>query len=158
MRRRRRRACSLIETNLDDLSPELVPDAAERCFAAGALDVWVAPVQMKKGRPGSSSRRSPGPPTSAPSPRRCCATRRRSACASRRVHRYELDREIRHRRRRRAARRGEARLPHGEIVNVAPEHDDCVAAARALGRPVKAVWARALAAAHARTAEHRLDG
>ena len=32
----------LIETNLDDLSPELVPDAAERCFAAGALDVWVS--------------------------------------------------------------------------------------------------------------------
>ena len=31
----------LIETNLDDLSPELVPDAAERCFSAGALDVWV---------------------------------------------------------------------------------------------------------------------
>ena len=43
---------SLIETNLDDLSPELVPDAAEACFAAGALDVWATPVQMKKGRPG----------------------------------------------------------------------------------------------------------
>ena len=42
----------LIEANLDDLSPQLVPDAAERCFAAGALDVWVTPVQMKKGRPG----------------------------------------------------------------------------------------------------------
>ncbi len=43
---------SLIETNLDDLSPELVPDAVEACFAAGALDVWVTPTQMKKGRPG----------------------------------------------------------------------------------------------------------
>ena len=43
---------SLLETNLDDLLPELVPDAVERCFAAGALDVWTVPVQMKKGRPG----------------------------------------------------------------------------------------------------------
>ena len=42
----------VLETNLDDLLPELVPDAAERCFAAGALDVWTAPVTMKKGRPG----------------------------------------------------------------------------------------------------------
>ena len=29
---------------------------------------------------------------------------------------------------------------HGEIVNVAPEHDDVAAAARALGKPAKAVW------------------
>ncbi len=43
---------ALLETNLDDLNPELVPDAVERCFAAGALDVWTAPVLMKKGRPG----------------------------------------------------------------------------------------------------------
>ena len=42
----------LLETNLDDFSPELVPDAVERCFAAGALDVWTVPAQMKKGRPG----------------------------------------------------------------------------------------------------------
>ncbi len=42
----------MLETNLDDLLPELVPDAIERCFAAGALDVWTVPVLMKKGRPG----------------------------------------------------------------------------------------------------------
>ena len=43
---------SLIEANLDDLIPELAPDAAAACFAAGALDVWTAPAQMKHGRPG----------------------------------------------------------------------------------------------------------
>ncbi len=42
----------LLETNLDDLLPELIPDAADRCLEAGALDVWTAPVTMKKGRPG----------------------------------------------------------------------------------------------------------
>ena len=46
------RPVSLIEANLDDLLPELAPDAAAACFAAGALDVWTAPAQMKHGRPG----------------------------------------------------------------------------------------------------------
>ena len=41
-----------IETNLDDLSPELVSAAAARLLGAGALDVFVTPVQMKKNRPG----------------------------------------------------------------------------------------------------------
>src|SRR5262249_48980784 len=43
---------ALLETNLDDISPELIPDAVDRCFAAGALDVWTSTVGMKKGRPG----------------------------------------------------------------------------------------------------------
>src|SRR5205814_8122670 len=42
----------LLEANVDDLVPELIPDAVDRAFSAGALDVWVAPIQMKKGRPG----------------------------------------------------------------------------------------------------------
>jgi uncharacterized protein (DUF111 family) len=36
----------------------------------------------------------------------------------------------------------------GRVVNLAPEHADCERAARISGEPVKAVWARALAAAH----------
>ena len=36
----------------------------------------------------------------------------------------------------------------GEVVNVAPEFDDVAAAAAALGRPVKAVLAATVAAAH----------
>lgn len=41
-----------IETNLDDLSPELVGHVTGLLLEAGALDVWVTPVQMKKQRPG----------------------------------------------------------------------------------------------------------
>ena len=40
-----------IETNLDDLSPELAGVAMERLFAAGALDVFFTAAQMKKNRP-----------------------------------------------------------------------------------------------------------
>jgi uncharacterized protein (DUF111 family) len=35
----------------------------------------------------------------------------------------------------------------GRVVNLAPEHDDCAAVADATGRPVKSIWAAALAAA-----------
>ena len=42
----------LIETNIDDMAAELFGYAQERLFAAGAADVWFAPIQMKKNRPG----------------------------------------------------------------------------------------------------------
>jgi pyridinium-3,5-bisthiocarboxylic acid mononucleotide nickel chelatase len=142
---------SLLETNLDDLMPELVPDAVERCFAAGALDVWTVPAQMKKGRPGivlSALAR--------PADERAVAEavlEETSALGVRvgRLRRYELEREVRS-----VAVEGEdVRVKlgwlDGRLVNVSPEHDDCAAAARRLGRPVKSVWAAALAAAQERT-------
>ena len=45
------RALVTIETNLDDMNPQLFGPASEALFAAGARDVWVTPIQMKKGRP-----------------------------------------------------------------------------------------------------------
>ncbi len=42
----------IIETNLDDWSPEGFPHLSEQLFKLGALDVILIPVQMKKGRPG----------------------------------------------------------------------------------------------------------
>lgn len=41
----------LLETNLDDMNPQVYEYVSERLFEAGALDVWLTPVQMKKGRP-----------------------------------------------------------------------------------------------------------
>ena len=40
-----------LETNLDDCLPEILGAAMEKLFAAGALDVWFTPIQMKKHRP-----------------------------------------------------------------------------------------------------------
>lgn len=42
----------VLEANLDDFSPELYEVVMERLFAAGALDVFLTPIQMKKNRPG----------------------------------------------------------------------------------------------------------
>jgi uncharacterized protein (TIGR00299 family) protein len=43
---------TVIETNLDDMSPQIYGYFAEKALAAGALDVFSSPAQMKKNRPG----------------------------------------------------------------------------------------------------------
>lgn len=139
----------LLETNLDDLLPELVPDAVERCFAAGALDVWTVPAQMKKGRPGFilSALARPADETAV-----AHALLTHTSTLGVRVsdlRRHELERsyaevEV-------AGHRIGVKLGRleGRVVNVAPEHDDCARVAAALGQPVKQVWAQALVAAEA---------
>jgi hypothetical protein len=42
----------VVETNIDDMSPQVYGFVMERAFALGALDVFFTPVQMKKDRPG----------------------------------------------------------------------------------------------------------
>lgn len=42
----------MIETNLDDSSPQIVGHVMDRAFGLGALDCYFTPVQMKKNRPG----------------------------------------------------------------------------------------------------------
>ena len=44
---------TVLEANLDDLSPQVLAYAAEKLLADGALDVFSVPVQMKKGRSGA---------------------------------------------------------------------------------------------------------
>jgi uncharacterized protein (TIGR00299 family) protein len=142
------RTVSLIEANLDDLLPELAPDAAEACFAAGALDVWTTPAQMKRGRPGfviSALAR--------PADEDAVATamlRETSTLGVRiaRLDRIELERESRTVEVAGEPVRVKVGRLDGRVVNLAPEHADCERAARITGDPVKTVWARALAAAH----------
>ena len=46
-------AVTVLETALDDASPQVLAYVAEQALAAGALDVMLTPVIMKKGRPGT---------------------------------------------------------------------------------------------------------
>ncbi len=43
----------ILETNLDDLNPEVYPHVIDSLFSAGALDVTLTSIQMKKNRPGT---------------------------------------------------------------------------------------------------------
>jgi len=139
---------ALLETNLDDMNPELVPDAVERCFAAGALDVWTSPVQMKKGRPGivfsALVRPHHEPAVAAAILEETSALGVRAAS----LRRYELEREERSIEVGGGSVRVKLGRLNGRVVTVSPEHDDCAVVAGRTGSSVKSIWAEALAAAH----------
>jgi hypothetical protein len=138
---------SLIETNLDDLSPEFVPDAVEACFAAGALDVWVTPTQMKKGRPGIVLSALARPDEEQAVAEAMLVESGTLGVRVSTVRRWELERrwrtvEV-------AGRQVRVKIGslNGRALRVAPEHDDCAAVAKETGGSAQAVWHAALAAA-----------
>jgi uncharacterized protein (DUF111 family) len=137
----------LVECTIDDLSGELVADGVDACMVAGALDVWITPVQMKKGRPGIVLTAVARPQRE---PAVAQALLRHTTTLGVRVMplvRWELDRDQQV-----VSVDGQpiavkiGRLG-SEILNLAPEHDDVARAAAALQRPAKMVWAQAWAAA-----------
>jgi uncharacterized protein (TIGR00299 family) protein len=138
---------SLVETNIDDLSPELVPDAAEAAFRAGALDVWTTPVLMKKSRPGIVLSALARPAQEKDVARAILRSTSALGVRMTEYRRWELPREWT------TVRVGEedvrvkvGRLD-GERPVLAPEHDDCARVATRTGRTVASVWAEALHAA-----------
>lgn len=44
----------LLETNIDDMNPEIYSYIFEKFFEEGALDVYLTPIMMKKNRPGTT--------------------------------------------------------------------------------------------------------
>jgi pyridinium-3,5-bisthiocarboxylic acid mononucleotide nickel chelatase len=146
-----------LEANVDDMVPELVPDVLAACLAAGALDAWAEPIHMKKGRPGLLL----GVLARLEDQQLLAETLLRHATTLgvrvRPVTRYVADRIVREVPVAGHVVRVKIGMIDQEVVNVAPEHDDCAAVAEATGRPVKQIWAEALAAAVANVREEERD-
>ena len=130
----------LIETNIDDMSPQHVELLMERLFASGALDVWTTPIMMKKGRPAVM--------VSALGP----ASKRDQISATMIVQSTTLGVRVQPIARTKAIRRieavttkwGDVRVKirgwNGRVIDIAPEYDDCAAIARAEEVPLRDVW------------------
>jgi len=134
---------AVIEAEIDDMSPQLFGVLMDRLLAAGALDVFYTPVQMKKNRPGTLLT-----VIAAPAARESLTAIVFRETTTIGVRYRESERECLERTtvvvntavgpiRIKVARRG------GEVLNAAPEFDDCVRAASESGRPVKDVQALA---------------
>ena len=137
----------VLETNVDDLDPRLWPEVITAVLAAGALDAWLTPILMKKGRPAHTFRALVTPEAAAEV--RATVFRETTTIG---IREYPVDRHALPRETTTVAVGGVdisvklARLD-GVVVTAQPEYDDVVHAARALGRPVRDVLAEATAAA-----------
>jgi uncharacterized protein (TIGR00299 family) protein len=140
---------TLIETNLDDMAPNLVAALVDDLMAAGALDVTVVPGLMKKGRPGHLLAVMSPPELVA---RLSDELLRQSTTLGVRLTR--ADRVLASRRLIEVATRfGPARVKvkelGGRAVDVAPEFDDCRRIAQETGADLREVMRAVDAAARA---------
>jgi uncharacterized protein (DUF111 family) len=136
----------VLECEIDDMNPQIFGPLMDRLLAAGALDVFYAPVQMKKNRPGTLVT-----VIARPGQHDALSGILFAETTTIGVRRQEVERECLARDVRRVATPvGEIRVKvasrDGRIMNAAPEFDDCAAAAAAHGLAIKDVQALAMKA------------
>ncbi|GAB3688913.1 hypothetical protein GCM10028857_23680 [Salinarchaeum chitinilyticum] len=147
---------SVLETNVDDVSPEVLGDLQDSLAAVGAKDVSIVPTTMKKSRPGHLIKVIVDPADSAAVARRLAEeTGTLGVREAGAAHRWVAERRIESVT---VEIDGDAHeLPvkigtdtDGEIFDVSAEFDDAAALARESGLPVREVRRRAEAAARDR--------
>jgi uncharacterized protein (DUF111 family) len=137
---------TVLEANLDDCSPQVLGALLESLLSKGAKDAWIAPVVMKKGRPGHLVGALVDGAARAAVEAALLSESTTLGVRSHGVERVELER-----------RHEEVSTPwgpvrvkvgsrEGAVLNAAPEFDDAKARAEAAGVPVKQVLQAALSA------------
>jgi uncharacterized protein (TIGR00299 family) protein len=142
-----RRDLVVMEANLDDLTPELVADAAQALLSAGALDVWTTPAQMKKGRPGTVLSALVEPEGEIRLQTVFFEATSTFGVRSYTVRRAELERRTVSVDIADGSVRVKVGLLNGRVVSATPEHDDVAALAARAGRAVRHVYQEAAVAA-----------
>jgi len=137
----------VIETNIDDMNPELYEPVRERLFGAGALDVWTTAIGMKKGRPGTLLSVLGAAEKESALAR---IVLRETTTLGVRVYpvtRHIAEREFWTVETVYGPVQVKVKILDGEAVGAKPEFDDCKRLADAAGVPVRMVYEAALAAA-----------
>ena len=142
---------AVIEAEIDDMTPQLFGAVMDTLLAAGALDVFYTPVQMKKNRPGTLLTVIAPPDARTALIELIFRETTTIGVRYRESEREVLDRAIVVVTTDVGPIRVKVARQRDEVLNVSPEFDDCVRAARAAGRPVKDVQALAVRAFHDRT-------
>lgn len=141
---------TIVETAIDDMNPEFFPFLTDRLLTGGAVDAFLIPIYMKKGRPAHKLTVL------------CEQSRLEDVLLIIFKETTTLGVRIRNEKRRIIPRYSfEVNTPYGGVsvkagyltvdgppVNVAPEFEDCKKLALQLGVPVKEVYAAAQRAAH----------
>ena len=136
----------LLETNIDDMNPEFFGHVSERLLAQGALDVFMAPIYMKKSRPATllsvltAREKLDGILSTVFSETTTLGVRIHS------VERRVLGRETISVRTTLGDVRVKVGRIGGEVKTIAPEYEDCREIAASRGIPLKDVYEAAKAA------------
>jgi len=130
---------AVLEANIDDASPQVLGYAMERLLEAGALDVTLESVLMKKNRPGSLLR-----VIGKPEDREVFANLIFAETTTLGLRIYSAERRVK------ARHIAEVETPHGRVRikvsedgSFAPEYEDCRKLARASGVPLKEILTEA---------------
>jgi pyridinium-3,5-bisthiocarboxylic acid mononucleotide nickel chelatase len=129
---------TVLEANIDDSTPQVLGYAMDRLFAAGALDVTILPVLMKKNRPGSIVS-----VIAQPEDQEKLAQILMEETTTLGLRIYQAERRVQSR------SVIEVETPYGKVrmkvtpQGASPEYDDCKALAEKAGVPLKKVLAEA---------------
>merc|ERR1711865_332197 len=138
------------EANIDDMNPQLYAPAMQKLFEAGARDVWITPIVMKKGRPANTlsvlcDAKVQGNVVGALLEHTSTLGVRRTA-----VDRFSVDRRWESVDTPYGAVKVKLGVRAGELVNAHPEFEDCLQVATTAGVPTQEVFIAAQVAFQAK--------
>ena len=130
----------VIETNIDDMNPEIYPYLMDRLFELGARDVWLTPILMKKGRPAYTLSVLANPEDQQAVVGKLMEETSTLGVRVFQVMRHEADRRVEKVETSLGPVRVKLKLQDGNPVSLAPEYEDCAAIAAKSGLPIREVY------------------
>jgi len=130
----------VLETNIDDMNPQFYEPMVERLFAAGALDVWLTPIIMKKGRPATQVSVLALAAHRMTVENILVEQSTTLGVRGSRVDRVKAARRVETVVTRWGDIRIKLRVWQGRVIDAMPEYDDCRAIATANDLPIRLVW------------------
>ena len=135
----------VLESNIDDMSPQFYEHVIRQIMASGANDAWITPIIMKKSRPANTlSVLLKGELLDTITQ---VILRETTAIG---VRYYPVERKIAERTFKQVALASGHKVNikysyyNGELINAMPEYDDCLKVASELNIPLKQVWLEAI--------------
>lgn len=142
---------AVIETGIDDMDPQIYGYLMEKMLEMGALDIFLAPLQMKKNRPGTLITVICRPETVGKFSDFLIRETTTIGLRWRTEHRIKAQRTIEKVETEYGAIRFKTARSGDEVINVSPEYEDCKRAALEKGIPLKNVMKAAGAALELKT-------
>jgi len=115
----------LLETNIDDMSAEILGYLQEKLLQNGALDVWFSPIQMKKNRPAVALSVICRPPLESALTKMILEESSTLGVRAHSLRRYEAERDVVMVETSLGQVRVKVKKIDGRVVSLSPEFEDC---------------------------------